>query len=112
MSSKYHGGRKIQGYCGCGRLLASKGVGPDGQRRYRSSCDVCRHRARKMKDPYCNSCGIVPRDKSILEVDHKDGDRSNNRSKNLQTLCKPCHITKTKAKKDWMGKNAKAMLKV
>ena len=40
----------------------------------------------------CNSCG----EKEIkrLHVHHKDHDRKNNSFKNLQVLCRPCHLLK------------------
>lgn len=43
----------------------------------------------------CSSCGwsgVNPvSKKSTLQVDHKDGDSSNNRPENLQVLCPNCH---------------------
>lgn len=37
----------------------------------------------------------------MLDVDHIDGDPSNDRSSNLQTLCKCCHSYKTHLYKDF-----------
>lgn len=53
----------------------------------------------------CNSCGIKEwQNKEItLDLDHIDGDRSNNKLKNLRFLCPNCHSqTKT-----YRGKNIK-----
>lgn len=100
------GGRTIPGNCKCGNTLAIKGIDNQGRRRYRSSCSMCRQVARRAKTQECNSCGIRPENKADLDVDHIDGDRSNNDIQNLQTLCKPCHKDKTKRQEDWKHKNA------
>lgn len=47
---------------------------------------------------------MVPLDKKLLDVDHIDGDRSNNHINNLQTLCKPCHRIKTKENGDFKNR--------
>lgn len=44
-----------------------------------------------------------------LDVDHKDGDPSNNEPDNLQTLCKCCHSYKGWREKDWMTPGRKAL---
>lgn len=44
-----------------------------------------------------------------LDVDHKDGDPSNNAEKNCQTLCKCCHAYKTNQEKDWLTPGRKAL---
>jgi hypothetical protein len=36
----------------------------------------------------------------MLDVDHKNGNPSDNRKRNLQTLCKCCHAYKTNKNKD------------
>lgn len=55
----------------------------------------------KMKGPCCESCGFTPVHDCQLDVDHKDGDKSNNDPSNLQTLCANCHRLKTYLSKDW-----------
>lgn len=87
--------------CNCGRRKALKGRSKIGTKEYRSSCETCRRKAHRAKKGYCEKCLTVPEDKKLLDVDHIDGDRSNNDSSNLQTLCKPCHKVKTKENRDY-----------
>ena len=101
---KNTGGSVKRGHCNCGRLRASKGVDSQGRQRYRTNCSTCRYRAQKSKKEQCEHCNAkLP--KHLLDVDHIDGDRSNNEETNLQTLCKPCHLTKTRKFKDIRKKN-------
>lgn len=93
-------GSKVRKLCGCGKPTAIHGIGKDGQYRYKSSCTPCRTIARKLKKDYCENCG----DTKKLEIDHIDGNRSNNELQNLQTLCNECHRMKTVLNKDWMRK--------
>ena len=44
---------------------------------------------------YCEHCGLKPEYKVVLDVDHIDGDHTNNDPSNLQTLCANCHRIKT-----------------
>lgn len=41
--------------------------------------------------PYCALCGATVGDGIHLEVDHINGDPSNNQMENLQVLCQPCN---------------------
>jgi 5-methylcytosine-specific restriction endonuclease McrA len=43
-------------------------------------------------------------DKKQLDVDHIDGNPSNNKPENLQTLCKPCHIVKTRENREYKSR--------
>ena len=45
----------------------------------------------------------------MLEVDHKNGDPSDNRPVNLQTLCSCCHKYKTKINKDYLTDGRKTL---
>ena len=81
--------------CKCGGPVGIKGTGTTGKIYWQSGCDNCRRKARKHKKDFCQECGYKPRDKAKLDIDHIDGDRSNNDIKNLQTLCKSCHKIKT-----------------
>ena len=47
---------------------------------------------------------------SILQVDHKDGNKNNNSPANLQTMCYTCHKDKTATCKDWLNKESTAVL--
>lgn len=53
------------------------------------------------KKSYCEACGFVAIHRSQLDIDHIDGDHSNNSLNNLQTLCANCHRLKTQVNKDW-----------
>ena len=79
---------------------------------YKSICSPCskrlyeptrNQRVDKQKRPYrsfvkdqCERCGFVPEHICQLDVDHKDGNHSNNEEANLQTLCANCHRLKTR----------------
>lgn len=52
------------------------------------------------KKDACQHCGFVPEHSSQLDVDHIDGDHSNNNPDNLQTLCANCHRLKTHLHRD------------
>lgn len=52
----------------------------------------------------CESCGFVPVHPCQLDVDHVDGNHSNNDPSNLQTLCANCHRLKTYENQDWFKK--------
>jgi 5-methylcytosine-specific restriction endonuclease McrA len=56
---------------------------------------------KRFKLDHCERCGFIPEDLVQLDIDHINGDRTNNDSSNLQTLCANCHILKTKAFDDW-----------
>ena len=47
--------------------------------------------------------------KGMLDVDHIDGNSSNNNPENLQTLCKCCHAYKTNISEDWKTPGRKAI---
>lgn len=103
--TKSVGGSVKPGNCGCGNPRASKGLDEKGRRRYRTQCYKCLYKARGyVKDTKCKICGIAPEDKKDLHADHIDGDRSNNLTKNLQTLCVDCHKYKTAKQQDWKRK--------
>ena len=45
----------------------------------------------------------------MLDVDHKNGNPSDHRPRNLQTLCKCCHAYKTHKKKDFKTPGRKSL---
>lgn len=59
---------------------------------------------RAAKDTKCASCGFVALHKCQLDVDHIDGDHSNDDPSNLQTLCANCHRLKTYMNGDHLSK--------
>lgn len=87
--------------CGCGNLACSKGKDKNGNRIYRSDCNTCHRRGKREKKDHCEQCNFIPVDPIQLDIDHIDGDRSNNSLDNLQTLCANCHRLKTKLNNDW-----------
>jgi 5-methylcytosine-specific restriction endonuclease McrA len=100
------GGSTKPGLCACGEPRASKGLDEQGRRRYRTQCYKCLYQARlHVKATKCRICGITPKKKSDLHLDHIDGNRSNNSVNNIQTLCVQCHKYKTNKQQDWKKKN-------
>lgn len=59
------------------------------------------------KKDTCEHCGFIPEHSSQLDVDHIDGDSSNNDPVNLQTLCANCHRLKTMKNEDWLENKKK-----
>ena len=92
----------------------SKGRGNHGQQLYGKRCST-HHKAfygmRAVhilyKKDSCELCGFVPINKCQLDVDHINGDNSNNEQGNLQTLCANCHRLKTYLNSDWETKEQK-----
>lgn len=48
-------------------------------------------------EPFCRMCRSGGLFVEATEVDHIDGDNTNDARHNLQSLCKPCHSRKTVA---------------
>lgn len=64
--------------------------GPRSKYERRTAYGYKRH-----KKDSCEHCGFTAIHKCQLDVDHIDGDHSNNKLDNLQTLCANCHRLKT-----------------
>ena len=58
----------------------------------------------RYKKSTCEVCGFIPVHRVQLDVDHINGDRSDNKESNLQTLCANCHRLKTYLNSDWENK--------
>jgi hypothetical protein len=56
---------------------------------------------RKHVKSQCQSCGFKSEFLCQFDVDHIDGDHTNNCLTNLQTLCANCHRLKTHLNQDW-----------
>jgi hypothetical protein len=120
----------MRGECendGCHKLVKTNGYKRDGTRKYYKWCSQCHkkryndkwkkkyvpvpeeHRKKReslkfggyKKLDHCELCGFVALNKCQLDVDHIDGDHSNDSPDNLQTLCANCHRLKTWLNQDW-----------
>ena len=67
---------------------------------------------RKHKKDYCEACGFVALFQIQLDVDHIDGDSTNNDPSNLQTLCANCHRLKTRLNWDFYSNKKEGHLSV
>ena len=81
---------------------ASNGRDRRGNRRWSRCCSTCKYRSyTQHKKKLCEKCGFIPEHSSQLDVDHIDGNASNNDPNNLMTLCANCHRLKTYINNDW-----------
>lgn len=75
------------------------------------------HPYRQHRKDYCENkdgrlgyiCRAIVRISAQLEVDHKNGNPTDNRPRNLQTLCCLCHKYKTHANKDYSSPGRKQL---
>ena len=76
--------------------VRTKGYAESGEPRFDKRCGSC-HRARykapwlKHRGDSCEMCGYTPFWKQALDVHHRDGDKKNNDTDNLMTICASCH---------------------
>jgi hypothetical protein len=90
-------------------LCKPNGTSKNGLKKYSKFCQSChkitynlkvskggrRAGYGKFKKECCELCGFIPVHACQLDVDHIDGDSTNNDVTNLQTLCANCHRLKT-----------------
>jgi 5-methylcytosine-specific restriction endonuclease McrA len=88
---------------GCEKQRARQGI-RNGITKYFLWCSTHRvDRYQRYKKDYCENedgrlgfiCEANPLLLVMLQVNHKDGNRKNNKKENLQTLCANCHAYKT-----------------
>lgn len=95
----------IKGLCQCGNRQESKGR-ISGKQVFGRYCTTCRKERIKQNivlkaDLTCTNCGFKAEHRCQLDLDHIDGDHTNNEKNNLQVLCANCHRLKTYLKEDW-----------
>lgn len=98
----------IKGLCHCGNQQESKGR-VKGKQVFGRYCTKCRKESYRSKfllkrALVCNTCGFKAEHKIQMDVDHIDGNHTNNDESNLQVLCANCHRLKTYVNKDWESK--------
>jgi 5-methylcytosine-specific restriction endonuclease McrA len=86
--------------CGCGRPVHYQSKTINGFYVWKTGCQTCQNKAVRFRKDHCEKCGS----KEKLNIDHIDGDTSNNDIDNLMTLCQPCHVMKTTAYDEWRKK--------
>jgi len=76
-----------------------------GKRTLATNCAAWRRlRARVLTEqPLCADCAKRNRITAATQVDHVDGDPSNNERHNLQGLCASCHSSKTNREQGGFG---------
>lgn len=59
---------------------------------YPDNWDEISRNCRKTRGHTCAECGVIcPEDSGLLDVHHRNGDKSNCKPSNLVCLCKFCH---------------------
>lgn len=100
-----------QGLClECGvKKQQSQGKRKDGTKIYKKFCTGCAnakyrpaYKYKALERKVCACCGFIPTHACQMDVDHIDGNHSNNEERNLQVLCANCHRLKTFLNQDFL----------
>lgn len=63
--------------------------------------------AKLERNPLCEDCEVLNLVVVATDVDHIDGDTSNNADENLRSLCHPCHSSKTASHDGGFGRGSR-----
>ena len=98
----------------CNQRLCAVNYAKDGVTHYRSRCEYCIKKNRKIKPPEprwktsgykkkntCDRCGFRSKYSAQLIVYHVDGNMNNATVRNLKTICQNCVVDVKKADLPW-----------
>jgi hypothetical protein len=98
----------------CNQRLCAVNYVRDGVKHYRSRCDYCIRKGRRVKVPearwslsgykkknQCDRCAFRARYSAQLMVYHVDGNLNNNSLRNLKTVCQNCAVEIKKSDSTW-----------
>ena len=101
---------------GCKQRLCAINCYRNDKIYYRSRCDYCIRKGRKIKTtdpkwqsagykkkPTCDRCGFRARFSAQLMVYHVDGNLANSAPRNLKTICQNCVIDVAKSDLPWQS---------
>lgn len=99
----------------CNQRLCAVNYIRDGATHYRSQCEYCIKRGRRIKPPEprwkttgykkkptCDRCGFRAKYAVQLMVYHMDSNLNNSNLRNLKTVCQNCAIELKKSDSIWM----------
>lgn len=98
----------------CGQRFCAINLHREGRIYYRSRCEHCIRRGKKIKTPdprwkqagykkktVCDRCGFRAKYSAQLMVYHVDGNLNNTDTKNLKTVCQNCAVEIPKLDLTW-----------